>query len=226
MELKKAVSIMVGAGVLAASGFAQAQSSSPVYYRVDTGYSWATDMNMQDQAFQGNICGPGCASPGQLDKAGNAWIASLGVGYKFSREFRGDVVAGYRSGYSIGEYDQNNSYFSSSSMSSWSLLANGYFDIPLGSRVTAYVGAGAGMAWNNTDGLVNVSTGFVSPGTDKYNFAWNGMVGISIPVSAGVAVDVGYRYIDLGDVQTGATAGYGGATGKLRANELQFGLRF
>ena len=226
MKLIKAVSVAVGTGILAASAVAQAQAPSPFYYRVDTGYSWATDMKMQDQAFQGVICGPGCASPGQLDKAGNAWIAGLGVGYKFSREFRGDVVAGYRSGYSIGEFDQNNSYFSSSSMSSWSLLANGYFDIPLGSRVTAYVGAGAGMAWNNTDGLVNVSTGFVSPGTDKYNFAWNGMIGVSIPVSSGVTVDVGYRYIDLGDVQTGATVGYGGATGKLRANELQFGLRF
>lgn len=213
MKLVKAASIVAGAGILAAAGLAQAQAPSPYYFRLDTGYSWATDINLTPNA--GVAGGP--ASP--LTDGGNAWIAGLGVGYRFSKEFRADLVGSYRGGYKIKEADLAGNFWNGT-FDSWSLLANGYVDLPISNRVTGYFGAGAGMAYNQTDGLVNVTNGSVFGGDNKYNFAWNAMVGVSVPVSGTVTIDVGYRYMDLGNFDTAGTSG------KLRANELQFGLRF
>ena len=213
MKLIKAVSVAVGTGILAASAVAQAQAPSPYYFRVDTGYSWTTDSDLAGKA--GSVGMP--AVP--MQEGGTAWIASIGAGYRFAKEFRGDVVGSYRGGYGWGETGANGNYYSGS-YASWSLLANGYVDMPISNRVTGYLGAGAGMSYNQSDALVNVSTGTVFGGDNKYNFAWNAMVGISVPVTNSLTVDVGYRYIDLGFVETS------GSNAKLRANELQFGLRF
>ena len=226
MKLKTSAVALIGAALFASGIAAYAQSSSSgVYYRLDTGYSWSTDLNMQDKTFQGVICAPGCAAPGELQNGGNAWIYGLGVGYRFDRSLRADFTLAVRNSYSVKEFDQNNSYFASD-IKSWAGLVNGYFDFPIASKVSGYIGAGIGVSYNRVDGLANQTAGIAYPGGDKYDFAWNGMVGLTVPITSSVAVDVGYRYIDLGEVQTEATFGYGGAKGKLRANELQFGLRF
>jgi opacity protein-like surface antigen len=56
-----------------------------------------------------------------------------------------------------------------------------------------------------------------------------------LELSRGLILDVGYRYLDSGKLQTQAnvvyqTVGgpflYGGANGKLITNELQVGVRF
>ena len=85
------------------TGQASAQSKG-WYWRVDTGYSFAADAALKDKnpgdPNGGNyICGGSLflgacgAPPGELNDIGEAWIAGVGVGYRFSPRFRADVTA-------------------------------------------------------------------------------------------------------------------------------------
>jgi opacity protein-like surface antigen len=63
------------------------------------------------------------------------------------------------------------------------------------------------------------------------------MAGFEVPVSKAYMLDFGYRYIDLGKIETSArtiadsggnplASDFDGLTGKLRAHELFVGVRF
>ncbi len=58
-----------------------------------------------------------------------------------------------------------------------------YFDIPTGSMITPYLGAGAGYGWGTVDG-----------GRDRDGFAYALMAGASVDLTDNVSADVGYRF--------------------------------
>src|SRR5882724_2862899 len=109
-------------------------------------------------------------------------------------------------------------------------MANGYYDFSA-NGVSPYVGIGVGVAQNKL-GTVSFDLGGIAgnvPGDTKTGVAFSIMLGASIPLEQTLVLDVGYRYIDLGEVQSKAggdlTAGgvvtggaivlqYPGATGK------------
>ena len=69
-------------------------------------------------------------------------------------------------------------------------------------------------------------------GDHRYDFAWQAGAGVGIQIMPKLFVDVGYRYVDLGKVQTGTTGTLGNASfsgsaaeGNLNAHEVQVGLR-
>jgi opacity protein-like surface antigen len=58
------------------------------------------------------------------------------------------------------------------------------------------------------------------------------MLGVAVPIFPGIAIDAGYHYVDLGRFTTGSAATLNGvattvvpATSRLKANEIQVGLR-
>ena len=73
-----------------------------------------------------------------------------------------------------------------------SIMLNAYYDIDTGTKFTPYVGAGIGMAhlkakdddWHNS----------------KTTFAWQAGAGVSYAMTDNLALDLGYRYNDYGDV--------------------------
>lgn len=74
-----------------------------------------------------------------------------------------------------------------------------------------------------------------TPGASKTSFAWGLAAGVGVDVTPQVAVDVGYRYLDLGKVETGrGEARLGGApfgtvapvTAALNVHVLSVGLRY
>jgi opacity protein-like surface antigen len=68
-------------------------------------------------------------------------------------------------------------------MSVTTALANMYFDIPMDTAFTPYVGAGAGYGW-----------GSVGNGNDKDGLAYALMAGAEINMSENMSLDVGYRF--------------------------------
>lgn len=78
------------------------------------------------------------------------------------------------------------------------LFANLYYDFRNSTAFTPYVGAGLGMAFN----YANYT--FSSPGYhgnfDEHstNFAWNVGAGVAYDITDSLAVDLGYRYVNLG----------------------------
>jgi len=219
---------------------AQAQ----VYWRFDTGWSKARDAGFHDNDFwqSGLILGGSFYEAGRLDGLGESLHFGAGLGYRFSDSLRADVTVSYRDGYHLSgsDYDGFAPATYSAAVSSKALLVNGYYDFHAGG-VRPYLGAGIGWA-RNTMGPMTQDWGFgfatTIPGATTTSRAFALMAGVGILVR-GAILDVGYRYVDFGEFESGtdgwAPAGggmpafrfpYGGGTGKLRAHELTVGFRF
>ncbi|MGI9406120.1 MAG: outer membrane protein, partial [Hyphomicrobiaceae bacterium] len=98
----------------------------------------------------------------------------------------------------------NETVVSDSNVSSVSILANLYFDMPdaLGSGITPYFGGGIGVAFVNHDIIYNAPGANLSD-TDSA-FTWHLTAGASINVteSAALFADVGYHQIvDAGSIR-------------------------
>jgi opacity protein-like surface antigen len=224
-----------------AAAFAASQAvEAQVYYRGEVGYSQSFGADFKDKdPNAGLICGDAaCSTGGSLDNFGGSAILSGGIGYRFTPNLRGDVTLGYRPSYQLNASDKGVPATKfSADVTSLALMVNGYYDLPL-QGWTPYVGAGLGYAQNKIGSVsFNDGAGFIgtAPGGTKSGTAWALMLGAAIPAQPGVTLDFGYRFIDLGKVESAAgdvsvsgftVPGYGGAAGKLKANELFVGIRF
>jgi len=102
-------------------------------------------------------------------------------------------------------------------------LFNGYFDLGTWYRLTPYVGGGAGVGYVGLTDLKGPA-----PGADnsQWKFVWAGMAGVGLAISPNVIVDVGYRYLNLGDLHT-VNNGAGSMTlNNVAGHEVRVGLRW
>ena len=85
-------------------------------------------------------------------------------------------------------------------------LANAFLDLGTWNSLTPYVGAGIGTSRNTINGFtdVNAVTGTIAYANadPKWELAWAVYAGIAWNISPVFAIDLGYRYIDLGNAQT------------------------
>lgn len=114
-------------------------------------------------------------------------------------------------------------------------MVNGFYDIKTNGPVTPYVGGGIGMSYlkSKYKGTLNLNgtEGRVSKNTRDSQFAWNLGGGLAYQVNDIMAIDVGYRYYDFGEVDMSRfNVGYVGFSGKpsldMSAHEFSVGLRF
>lgn len=184
------------------------------YLRGDVGVGITQLSNMRS-SFS-----PGFDVPGdRFDQAvlGDSTFVDVGVGYQFNNWFHADVTGEYRT---AAHFSAIESYTPptcpvgrcfdnySASVNSAVFLANGYFDIGTWWGITPYVGAGVGVANNWVSGLTDVGTtvgGFgFAPTSSNLNFAWAAMAGLSYAVTPNLRLELGYRYLDRGDITTAA----------------------
>jgi opacity protein-like surface antigen len=91
-------------------------------------------------------------------------------------------------------------------VSAHSLLANIFFDIPTQTALTPYFGGGLGLAYLDTDYSTYISDAginSVSSSSNDLNFAWNLGGGMAWSLNDSIALDMGYRYVDLGKADSG-----------------------
>jgi opacity protein-like surface antigen len=107
------------------------------------------------------------------------------------------------------------------SIDSLVLLANAYADLGTWHGLTPYVGAGVGTAMVRNPGVGG------GGGTERWNPAWALMAGVGYTVTPNVLIDVGYRYLHLGDAPIG-TDQFGAAVPArgISANEVRVGVRY
>jgi opacity protein-like surface antigen len=241
--MKRAI-VAAAASCAAIGGLAFATpAQAQMYWRLDAGWSKGNDANLEDTASNTGglfiICGDvACSLPSKLQNVGDSYVASGGVGYRWNPNFRGDITLAYRGGYSLDGTDGSGASFKSD-ITSTALMANAYWDLSA-SGIRPYVGLGFGWAWNQMDPIVKTFAGgsITTPGGKNSRAAGALMAGLTIPLSGGMVLDVGYRYADLGKIKTdsgtasGVSGGvpftfpYAGAEGKLTANEITVGVRF
>jgi opacity protein-like surface antigen len=124
----------------------------------------------------------------------------------------------------------------------WAVLTNGYVDLGTWSGFTPYVGAGVGVGIIRQTSSVNY---FMSNGlpyqvtTDgfffnldhneasiRYQFAWALMAGVSYAVTSHISLDLGYRYLNLGTINTFQNASGQISTHSLYEQEVRLGIRY
>lgn len=83
-------------------------------------------------------------------------------------------------------------------LESQSIFLNAYYDIDTGTKFTPYIGGGIGYA--KVEGKMSVPG--LSVSEEDTNFAWQLGAGVAYAVNDNISVDFGYRYTDMGDLET------------------------
>ncbi|MBM3528313.1 MAG: porin family protein [Alphaproteobacteria bacterium] len=160
---------------------------------------------------------------------GNAVSAGAGAGFKH-RWFRGDMTIDYSAPVKVKATTQGAAAQPqyTTSIDTTAILANGYFDLGTWYRLTPYVGAGAGVSYTRTYDYRNTAlpNQLVQVGT-KWNLAWAAMAGISYRILPRWDIDVGYRYLNLGNaVSAHDSLGNIATFRNISAQEVRVGFRY
>lgn len=214
------------------------------YLRGDIGFSNQNVGSLGGQNYAGYD------SVASVDKSFDAApFFGLGIGYTFNNWLRFDVTGEYRGSANFHGMDIGNAggvifpdnY--SGSKSEWTFLTNGYVDLGTWNCITPFIGAGIGVSRNTISNFTDVSNcvgGCGNPGTNayfdsasKWGFAWALYGGLAYQVSPNVAVELAYRYIDLGDATTGSGHSFNNVLtyapfefNHLTSSDIKLGLRF
>ena len=127
------------------------------------------------------------------------------------------------------------------------LLANAYVDLGTWSRFTPYVGAGVGVNVTYNKSQLNwfmsnedpYNITFTDPFTKavfhefmdtqrtgfRYNLAWALMGGVAVDLTPHLKLDIGYRYLSLGNYSAIDSSG-NPITKRLSAQEIRTGFRY
>ncbi|CAD5248152.1 Opacity protein [Bosea sp. 62] len=224
--------------------------SSGIYLRGDIGVG-VTNFGKYEQEDVRQANG---TWPAKEDRS-TSFFGGVGIGYRFNNWFRVDGTFEYRGGGSFGATDQvdlgggtvlHNTY--KGSISSMVALFNAYVDLGTWNCLTPYIGAGIGYASNRIHGVTDqgvMSTlnpggwgpGYSTLGTanagTKSGVAWALMAGVGYEVNKNLTLEVGYRYLNLGDAQSGRLVNaYGGQVqGPLKikdidSHDIKIGMRW
>lgn len=211
------------------------------YLRGDIGYKYY-------QAPKGSLSSMPWGTTGNGGQMGyekmlGAADIGVGVGYKFNDYLRTDLTLDYETpakfkgsfycvtgGCGTGVWHDSERV----KITAYSALANAYADLGDFHGFKPYVGAGIGASYLRTSQVQSgmIDTDNTPPNSKgKWNLAWALMAGVEYPVSDRLSVDLGYRYLNLGDAQTGsATDGSGNVAHinykDITAHEVRVGLRY
>ena len=178
----------------------------------------------------------------------------LGVGYTVNNWLRFDVTGEYRGaanfhGFDVGALPGGGFAADryTASKSEWTFLFNGYVDLGTWWSITPFIGAGVGASRNTISNFGDFSTCLDSSncaaagGSDafagtasKWNFAWALHAGIAYQIWRNATIELAYRYIDLGNAQSGDLARFDGTNlfnnpmefHHLTSQDVKLGVRF
>lgn len=174
-------------------------------------------------------------------------FVGVGIGYDFSRRFRFDLTGEYRGKSNFRGLD---TYFDAGGAcggdnictneyegikSEWLMMTNAYWDIATVHGITPYVGAGVGLAAVTLRDFqdVNQEAGAIHWAEDntEWNFAWALHAGVAYEISDALTLDMAYRYVNMGDGETGqfspAATNPGALTVEdIESHDVMVGLRW
>lgn len=118
-----------------------------------------------------------------------AALASLGLGYGFSEDWRVEMALAW----SKSDLDAASMLDAGGSATSSALMANAYRDFPL-AGASLYIGAGAGVALTEIEGEFTPPLNPLSIDDSDITFAYQLMAGVAVPLGSQAKLDIGYRY--------------------------------
>jgi opacity protein-like surface antigen len=236
---------------------APAQDTSGFYVRGDLGWAFASDASIRDITIDPtgatsfpNLCNGGAPNICglQVDDIGDSGSLSLGVGYRFTDNYRMDLTGGFRPAFELDDSITTAALTEdtySAAISTTTIMLSGYYDISMSdSKVKPYIGVGLGWSRNEIE-MTAVTNPLGGPlyrtygGDTKQSVAWQLNAGVGIPLRGSRAImDIGYKYVDAGELDSGpstvsGTAGgafgpfpFDGVTGDIAFHEISIGIRY
>lgn len=183
----------------------------------------------------------------------NTWLIEGGFGCgSGSRGLRAEVVLGYHGqrslsgtpmtwnpggfiGAPIATYVPASRNDLHSSITTYTAMLNGYYDLGRFGAFVPYVGAGVGLAYHQMQEVYFTGNPYLTgtiAGDNDVAFAWNVMAGVGYQISDRAIIDVGYRYMDMGRIASARHNNGGTATdpkvvvNDITAHEFKIGLRY
>jgi len=181
----------------------------------------------------------------------NTWLADIGAGCgSGSRGVRGELTFGFRGerelkgipqiyngtivGQPIGTPNPPVDDPIHTSLKSYALMFNTYYDLGQWSGFVPYVGAGVGMAYHVMDEVYfteNPNLVNRIQGNRDIAFAWSLMAGFGYQISDRAILDVGYRYLNMGKATSGRVDSANFVNPRvtlddIAAHEVKVGLRY
>jgi opacity protein-like surface antigen len=148
-------------------------------------------------------------------------MAGLGIGYRFNNWFRTDITGEYRGATTFHGMDiidttgGPSTNDMSGTKSEWTGMLNAYLDLGNWNGFSPFVGAGIGYSRNTISDFtdINAPNGSAAYGDDhsQWELAWALQAGLAYQISPAMTIELAYRYIDLGDAQTGDVHAYDGS---------------
>ncbi|WP_176037974.1 outer membrane protein [Brucella tritici] len=176
------------------------------YLRGDIGYNISSKVKLQAET-------PFWSGSQSFDLDKNV-VPSIGIGYQFTDNLRGDVTLGY-SKQSFDDLDVD--------VRSWDMMANAYVDLGNYYGFTPYLGAGLGFA--NVRYSIDTASGEYKT-DDDYRLAWALMAGVGIDVASNIKLDIGYRYGVVEGADIASAAGITLSDKDIQSHQLRAGVRF
>lgn len=201
---------------------------SQPYVRAGIALDWTDDTRFQDEncSSPGNLygCGDGNddAPKSSLGDFGAIGGLELGLGYILLPALRLEAVMQYRPDFSFegsanfSQVDPEDKQDVSAELSTLTGLLTAYLDIPMPafamlrySPVSPFIGVGGGLS------RIDISetrmdfptTSTIVPGGHHVSFAWMLSAGLSVWLGGRLTVDVAWRYLDHGAVETDSGTG-------------------
>ncbi|HEY3916869.1 MAG TPA: OmpA family protein [Stellaceae bacterium] len=237
-----------GAFLLATASTSFAQSAMSwvpygVYVRGDLGAAFGTDAKFKDTAPTSPSSFLGTTTLNST--VDTSVIFGGGIGYRFNPMFRSDFTLDYIPSHNVKGHDSlAPTVTNSGNVSSLVGMLNGYLDLngfapTLFGPFQPYLQAGVGFA-NNDLSRTNISLAagpFVAAGSYSGNtdtdFAWGAGAGVGYPVTPNLTLDLGYKYLDLGEMRSGTSFTAAGFTvpvtqikADLHVHTVMIGLRW
>lgn len=228
------IALVVGAGAVTTLSSAQAADLLPPpvapvivkgwYLRGDIGYT-----NQQVDDLDNALYDTYDAVDNIHKDFDSAGSFGAGIGYRWNRWLRtdvtGDRTASDFDGLDIGFIGPDaipDVY--TAKKTEWLAMFNGYVDVGTWHGITPFVGAGIGAANVKISDFTDVGTTVdsVAYGADhdEWNFAWALHAGLAMEVTEAFTVELAYRYLDLGDAESGNLIAFDGTD--LINNPMQF----
>ncbi|SDR32949.1 outer membrane protein [Pseudovibrio sp. Tun.PSC04-5.I4] len=205
----------------------QVQIGGGWYLRGDIGYKVYRDPKVFTQElslYDEKLDGTGVVGAGVGYRFNDFIRTDLTVDYEWDSDFFGKSACGGACSYAIQR----------SKIDVWTILFNAYADLGNYNGFMPYLGAGVGVSYVNVHGgnFANPSTGHGKyPGGNKWNLSWALMAGVGYDINENWKIDAGYRYLDIGEVETKKFDRGGGKMVSVKyedlaAHEVRVGLRY
>ena len=220
MKLKSILGAVLAGALALGSTLAHAQAG-PIYLTPKLLYS-----HQSVKSFDSTMSGSVNSHYSSGDRTDNVFGGGLAIGYDFGAvgytpfrtelEFlaRGASEADYGKKISGATYDHSTIATGHSfKTKAYTLFANVYYDFVNDSNLTPYIGGGIGAAYLDTTSKITIYDPNTSQvleradgNQDGWNFAWNLGGGVAYQISDTTALDLGYRYTDMGEAEASSRA--------------------